>query len=461
MTLWIADAHPDFQAHLDVSKLAWEGYSALIIKATEGSSWRSRSLADQWARQARETGLIVGAYHWLTNADPAAQVDNFLGRIAGFGWPANMIIVLDVESSKNSNPTWDSIRGWVRHWNERTGNHPLMIYTGRGWWNAEGRRWNGAALTPYLWHAQYVMQPGSKTLSMAGYGSDVYSHVPRAWWNTNYGGWQNATMVQFTSRGTAAGMVANIDLSAFEGTIGDLRALAGNAIQVPHSEDEDDMLIYQLTPDAAAARGESQNAVWASNGVFRWHVPNPDELNAIWELGKAGAYTMFKGGEIQQLGAHIGHDVSCDARLGANSERILTSWAQGIKPAGIRYSEEGLPIELGNPFNAIGEALQALFDRPAADITDDQIMTMAEAIAAKMSTSVETVAATGQALMTRLNAALVGTASAINTAMQDQAPRSTPTPMQWVNVSPKSYPGPGNNVEAYKPEHEGRWPAED
>ena len=440
MTLWIADAAPDYQPGLNVPSLAREGYSALIVKATEGKTWRSKPLANQWAQQARDSGLIVGAYHWLTNAPVNDQLDNFLDRIEEFGWPHGMLIALDVESGSSGNPTWDSIQQWVHGWYERTNNHPLMIYTGRWWWNAAGRRWNGCQLTPYLWHSQYVLEPGYKNMAMAGYGSTVYSHVPKSWWNTEYGGWKTATMLQFTSRGTAAGIGANLDLNAFGGTIGDLRALTGNALQPTQGQGNDEMvLIYALTGEAAAAYNEPPNTVWASNGVFRWHIPNPGELSAIQELGNAGAYPIFKGGEVQWLGSHIGHDVSGDTRWVQNTERILTSWARGENPQGIRYSETGSGIELGNPFTTIGAAVQQVLSRPVAEITEEQIMVMAEAIAEHMATSVETVAATGQALMDKLNAALSGAASALTTAMQDQVPR--PAAVQWAPAPGGPYAG--------------------
>jgi len=424
MTLWIADVNPDYQKALNVPDLASEGYSALIIKATEGRTWRSKPLADQWARQARDNGLIVGAYHWLTNANVADQVDNFMSRIEALGWPNSMIIALDVESGESGNPTWDSIQGWVNEWNARTNGYPIVIYTGRWWWNTAGRRWDGSRLTPYLWHAEYVTEPGNKNLSMAGYGSTVYSHVPQAWWNTNYGGWQKATMLQFTSRGTAAGIAANVDISAFEGTIGELRTLAGITTQQPAMETEEMVMFYALTNEAAAAIGESPDAVWATNGVTRWHVPNPADMDGLETMGRAGAFPMFAGGEVQRLGVHIGHDLSADSRLAANSERILASWAQGMKPWGIRFSEDGEPLELGNPFMALADVIQQVLARPVAEITDDQILSMATTIAEHMSTSVETVATTGQALMTKLNSALAGVAGALSAATQDQAPRA-------------------------------------
>lgn len=429
MTLWIADANPDYQGPLDIDSLAREGYIGIVIKATEGATWRSSSVADRWARQARDNGMIVGAYHWLTNANVDRQLDNFLKRIEAFGWPGNMLIALDVEGSSASSPTWNSIRAWVDGWNARTGKRPFMIYTGKWWWNATGRQWDGNQLTPYLWHSQYVMQPGSKNLSMAGYGSNVYDHVPKSWWNPNYGCWPKATMLQFTSRGSAGGIVANVDLNAFNGTIGELRALAGMAPQQTQTEDDEMVLFYRLTEQTAAALGESPNAVWASNGIFRWHVPNPDEFNGIEIMGRAGAFPMFAGGEVQVCGVHIGHDVSADSRLAANTERILCSWAAGQIPYGIRFSEDDGGRQLGNPFIDLAGCLNQLMSRPVAEVTDDQIIAMATAIAEKMSTSVENVAAAGNALMAKLNAALSGVAGALSAAAGDQAAR--PVSLDW------------------------------
>lgn len=238
--VWVVDAHTEYQAGLNVPRLAGEGYSALTVKATQGATgYTAPGKFDTWRRQAQDTGLMFGAYHWLTSADPERQVHHFLDRI---GDPRGMLIQLDVEDNANP-PGWNHLAVWDAVWRSLTGNHPYLIYTGAWWWNAAGRRWNGSQLTPYLWHSQYVMD-GSRPA--AGYASSVYSRVPASWWTPGYGGWGRATMLQFTSRGTAGGITANVDVNYFDGGLDQLRALTGAPQPREDQQDMDDNQAREL-----------------------------------------------------------------------------------------------------------------------------------------------------------------------------------------------------------------------
>lgn len=210
--LWVVDAHTEYQSSLNVPSLAVEGYSAIIVKATQGATgYTAPGKFDQWLSQARVAGLIPGAYHWLTGANAGAQLDHFLGRI---GNPDGMLIAVDVEDN-DSPPSYAVLEEFVRGWYARTNNHPILIYSGNWWWSARG--WNGANLSPYLWDSRYV--------NGSGYGSSLYSGVADSWWQARYGGWSAPTLLQFTSKGTVGGINGNVDLNAFRGNIDELRSL--------------------------------------------------------------------------------------------------------------------------------------------------------------------------------------------------------------------------------------------
>lgn len=227
--LWMVDAHPDYQAGLNVPRLATEGYSALVVKATQGiTGYGAPARFDTWKRQAQDAGMVFGAYHWLNGSDPIGQVDRFLNRI---GDPEGMLIQFDIEDNASA-PSWSIIQRATNRWNERTNHHPVLFYTGAWWWNVAGRNWNGAGLTPYLWHSHYVMDGAQPA---AGFASSVFQRVPATWWQPGYGGWGSATVLQFTSRGTAGGITNNVDVNAFQGTPEQLRALTGqetNMVQI-------------------------------------------------------------------------------------------------------------------------------------------------------------------------------------------------------------------------------------
>lgn len=210
MPIWIADIS-NWQAGLNVEQVIAEGYTAVVCKATEGTNFRDGQF-DGWIRRIRAAGAIPGAYHFIRAGDGAAQARFFHSRLTPHGGPAGMLIQLDCEADAS----WDTIRAWVAEWNRLTDSHPFLLYTGAWWWKPRG--FKGASLTPYLWHSSYV--DGSD------YGSRLYAKVPGSWWTPGYGGWDRATILQFSSKGRVAGQ--NIDVNAFAGSLDELRALTRN-----------------------------------------------------------------------------------------------------------------------------------------------------------------------------------------------------------------------------------------
>nr|MDE7190383.1 hypothetical protein [Muribaculaceae bacterium] len=74
----------DISAHngdIDFRKVAADGISFVIIKATEGGTFKDRKFIDN-LRKAREAGLKVGAYHFFRFDTPGyMQGLNFLNSL--------------------------------------------------------------------------------------------------------------------------------------------------------------------------------------------------------------------------------------------------------------------------------------------------------------------------------------------------------------------------------------------
>lgn len=74
-----------YQGKIDWDVLAGEGIDFAIIKATEGSGDQDERFAANWAgatRSAEETGLLVGAYHFLSFDSPAeTQAQNIFDTV--------------------------------------------------------------------------------------------------------------------------------------------------------------------------------------------------------------------------------------------------------------------------------------------------------------------------------------------------------------------------------------------
>lgn len=192
---WLLDIS-HYQSSLNIKQAVNEGYSGVICKATEGGTYRDPCF-DGFIPAVMSAGAIPGAYHFLRAGDGAAQAVSFHSRVAAHGGPKGWLIALDNEADAS----WATTTAWVARWNQLTGGHPILMYTGSWWWKPRG--WNGASLTPYLWHSRYVTGTGA--------GAELFSRVPASWWTPGYGGWGSATILQFSSSATVAGHTVDVD----------------------------------------------------------------------------------------------------------------------------------------------------------------------------------------------------------------------------------------------------------
>lgn len=206
MTTWLIDIsnhQPDF----DVAAAVSEGYEAIIMKASEGTTFIDWTFS-QHAAATINAGAIPGAYHYLRQGQGREQCDIFMRQIANMGGPNGWLVACDNEADAD----WDTTVAFFQRWSELT-DHPLMMYSGNWWWTERG--WNGSSLTPYLWDSRYV--------NGEGYGSWLYEQVPDDWWQPRYGGWSDTTILQFSSSGLVAGQ--RVDVNAYRGTRDELLAL--------------------------------------------------------------------------------------------------------------------------------------------------------------------------------------------------------------------------------------------
>lgn len=215
--LYGVDVHPDYQAGLSFSKLASQGYTFSVTKASQGTGYVAPRFAD-WIRQTRAAGMVPGAYHWIERGNAAAQVAHFLDVLATVGGPNGLLVQLDCEDSAD----WATLTAWRDEWNRRTGGHPFLLYSGKWWWGAAGRQWPGSTLTPYLWESHYL---AADTDGIPDDPAAFAARIPADWWTPGYGGWSVAAILQFTSRGDAGGLSNNVDLNATRLTREQLLAL--------------------------------------------------------------------------------------------------------------------------------------------------------------------------------------------------------------------------------------------
>lgn len=83
-----------FQGHIDFKKVKASGIEVVIIKATQGTGYTNAMLKEHY-KGARENGLKIGFYHYLTKDNPTTQAKQFLNVIGGL--IADCKYVIDVE----------------------------------------------------------------------------------------------------------------------------------------------------------------------------------------------------------------------------------------------------------------------------------------------------------------------------------------------------------------------------
>jgi GH25 family lysozyme M1 (1,4-beta-N-acetylmuramidase) len=215
---------PDMSSHNHDSgrSLNWKairragGASFAFIKATEGGGYSNPHFSSDFA-SARGHGLIRGAYHYarpggrnnreiIRNASAEAlQFGHAIGDLSG---PGNLAPVLDLEDAGNLNPPQLSL--WVHTWltgmTRLTGRTPI-IYTYVNFWQKSMA--NSAAYAGYpLW--------------LAAYGVSKPARI---------GGWGSYTFWQYTESGHMAGVGPTTDLSMFNGSFAQLKAMTSTNAQ--------------------------------------------------------------------------------------------------------------------------------------------------------------------------------------------------------------------------------------
>ncbi len=176
----------DISSHngmIDFEKVKQDGYDFVMIKATEGISFRDSSFYRNY-NSARKAGLRVGAYHFFRfDCDGRLQAYNFLTAIDNL--QLDFPPVLDVEDSGNPPATSrddviDRLTDAIHH--AELHGHIPMIYTNKGGY----AKYIEGHFDDYpLWICSFTDPPG-----------------PERW-----------DMWQYTHRGNVDGIEGKVDLN--------------------------------------------------------------------------------------------------------------------------------------------------------------------------------------------------------------------------------------------------------
>jgi len=199
-----------YQGHVDWATVAGGGERFGFAKASEGASVPDPYFSDNWSGM-KAAGLLRGAYHFFhPSADPQAQANNFLSRLAAANGgtpllaPGDLPPALDMEVTDGvaAAALLASATAWLQTVGTATGRRPIVYSYPSFWRNTLGNPKDLAGFP--LWIAHYNV------------ASPI---VP--------GGWTNWVIWQFDKQPVAGVSSQPTDLDAFSGTIDDLQKLAG------------------------------------------------------------------------------------------------------------------------------------------------------------------------------------------------------------------------------------------
>jgi len=190
---------------IDWAKVKAAGNEFAFVRISDGTGFRDPQFATNWAG-ARAAGMIRGIYQFFRpSQDVVAQADMVIAA-AGTPAPGDLPPVIDVEATGNLSPA--SVAARVRIWVDRvkaaTGIDPI-VYTGKFFWRDQVGGPTSFARNP-LWIAQYTTLCPDLTPP-----------------------WDTWAFWQYSDTGSVPGLSGGVDVDRFNGSLDELRALAGGS----------------------------------------------------------------------------------------------------------------------------------------------------------------------------------------------------------------------------------------
>ncbi|MBI5352527.1 MAG: LysM peptidoglycan-binding domain-containing protein [Chloroflexi bacterium] len=203
-----------WNAGIDWPKVRASGQRFVMVKATEGLTYKDDTFKDNWLG-AKSAGILRGAYHFFRcNVDAKKQADNFINFVRSLKDDGELPPVLDLET--NDGMAKEKIVSAVKVWLdtvEAAFKKKPIIYSGQyflqDYLSQPGGGPPAWAKDYPLWLAQYPNQ----------YTEGMKPFLPRGWFN-----W---TIWQYTDKGVVNGINAKVDMNLFNGSLDDLYKFAG------------------------------------------------------------------------------------------------------------------------------------------------------------------------------------------------------------------------------------------
>lgn len=284
MTIYGVDV-ASYQGQPDWPKVAASGARFGFSKVTEGTSYLNPTWSHNRAGMlAQGDGFLAGAYHFLHGGNGAGQARYFLDHA---GDVSDLAVALDVEAAGADAAT---ARDFVAEFKRLTNNHPVIGYWPKWYWQAHGKPALG--FFDGLWQSAYVSGTGSP--------SGLYGRVPESWWD-GFGG-AAVELLQYSSSATVPGVSGRCDVSAYRGSLDQLRALALG---------EDDMKPSDSVPVGVTYGPQLAHDHYQAQYLWVGAFAESRAARVAAEAGNAAIAEMAK--TLAALAADRGQDIDVDA----------------------------------------------------------------------------------------------------------------------------------------------------
>ena len=175
---------------IDWNKVKTTEYKVCFVKCSEGIGWKD-TFYDQNKKDARNAGLLFGAYHFCRMNDPIKEAQYFCANVGDL--QAGEIVILDFEVDG----TVDWCLKWLKEVEKQLGFKPIL-YTNEA--RVKSMDWKPVVDNNNgLWVAKYA--------STSIYVADYLQRSPVS------GAWPFWAIWQYSSRASVSGIVGNVDVS--------------------------------------------------------------------------------------------------------------------------------------------------------------------------------------------------------------------------------------------------------
>lgn len=178
-----------YQGKIDFEKVKAAGIRYVFVRATEGITYQD-AFFKQNLQEAREAGLVIGAYHFYeTDDDPVSQLNNFTSLVSLQAGDLPPVVDIEKLHDKDQVDLTENIQTYLNGLERHYKTKPI-IYSGKNFAN------------------KYITTFSDYPLWLAEYQS-LYPTLPQ--------GWDKWTFWQYSQTGKVDGISGDVDINRFNG----------------------------------------------------------------------------------------------------------------------------------------------------------------------------------------------------------------------------------------------------